>query len=487
MSPESDRGASPHARPFQTGAWRVEPSRCVLERGRDGTEVRVEPRVMDLLVALASRRGEVVSKDELVRGVWQGRFVSDGAVSVAIFELRRALGDDARQPEYVETIPRRGYRWLPDVRVDTEPAAAGTPRATTALPRRWHRSVALAGLTVALAASILWLTAWPVPAPAPPRPEEATVAYRLGQHFLGQRLPSRIRRALEQFERAARLDPSFAEAHAGIAHASTMLADLEQDGARELYQQARASAERALALDGRLPEAHAALGTVRLFADWDFRRAEQSLQRAIALDDGTVSAHRAYSKLLSASGRHHEAVAAARRALALDPAAAVRYLDLTWALVYAGRLQEALPVIERGLEVDPGSFPLHVSKGLVLEQTGRSRAAFAAFCDGYLRQERGAEIVERLEAAYRSEGLEGVYRSWLDVTLRGSPNMPRSDVWLATLFSRLGQSKRALEALDRALEDREGALVWVGVEPSFRPLRTEPRFRRVVEQVGIPL
>ncbi|HYU35740.1 MAG TPA: winged helix-turn-helix domain-containing protein [Thermoanaerobaculia bacterium] len=74
--------------------------------------VQVEPKVMEVLVHLAGRHGEVVSKEELVRVVWEGRFVSDDVVWRSIRELRRALGDDARSSTWIETIPRRGYRLL---------------------------------------------------------------------------------------------------------------------------------------------------------------------------------------------------------------------------------------------------------------------------------------------------------------------------------------------------------------------------------------
>ena len=81
---------------FRSGEWRVEPSRNLLVRG--GEQVRVEPRVMDALVYLAGRAGEVVTKEELVERVWQGRFVTDDVLTVTIYALRKALGDDARRP-----------------------------------------------------------------------------------------------------------------------------------------------------------------------------------------------------------------------------------------------------------------------------------------------------------------------------------------------------------------------------------------------------
>ncbi|HET9483106.1 MAG TPA: transcriptional regulator, partial [Xanthomonadales bacterium] len=82
---------------------------------RDGEEIRLQPRVHDLLVALLLRPGEAISKDELVAGVWRGQVVGDAALARAVSELRRALGDPAGEPVYVETVPRIGVRFIAKV------------------------------------------------------------------------------------------------------------------------------------------------------------------------------------------------------------------------------------------------------------------------------------------------------------------------------------------------------------------------------------
>src|SRR5260370_15565549 len=98
---------------FVAGEGTVMPSRNLLARGEE--QVRVEPRVMDLLVHLTERPGQVVSKEELTERVWKVRHVTDEVLTVAIYALRKALGDDARRPRYIETVSRRGYRWIAPV------------------------------------------------------------------------------------------------------------------------------------------------------------------------------------------------------------------------------------------------------------------------------------------------------------------------------------------------------------------------------------
>lgn len=148
---------------FRLGPWEVLPDRGVL-RG-ETEEKHVEPKVMDVLLALARQQGEVVSKDRLVEVVWAGRAVGDDVITRAISELRRALGDNARSPEYVQNIPRRGYRLLKAVvRMEKElkamPAEA-PPEEARVTPRPAYYLPLLAGFfAIALIALIAWMV-WP--------------------------------------------------------------------------------------------------------------------------------------------------------------------------------------------------------------------------------------------------------------------------------------------------------------------------------------
>lgn len=146
---------------FGLGGWQVLPDRGLLRDG--GAEIHVEPLPMDVLVVLAAHQGDVVSKDQLVDAVWKGRPVSDEVITRCISLIRRALGDDAKAPRFVENVPRRGYRLMlpitlperPDQLVAVPPAAV---RSAYALP--------LIGGFAAIALIIAVLF-WPSPDPVP--------------------------------------------------------------------------------------------------------------------------------------------------------------------------------------------------------------------------------------------------------------------------------------------------------------------------------
>jgi adenylate cyclase len=156
---------------WTVGPWHIDARTGELRRGSE--TLRVEPKVAEVLVYLARRAGQVVSRDELLTAVWPGVVVGDDALTQAIIKLRKSLGDDARRPTYIETLAKRGYRLIvPVARVaevratpSATPLAAATAEAATPLPE----APAPASPTVELAPS----PAAPAPAPQPPAPLEA--------------------------------------------------------------------------------------------------------------------------------------------------------------------------------------------------------------------------------------------------------------------------------------------------------------------------
>jgi len=145
--------------PFQIGDWRVDPDTCELEK--DGNTVKIEPKVMQVLVYLAENAGQVASRESLEAAIWSGMIVSYDAVSGSIIKLRKALGDDSREPKYIQTISKRGYRLIAPVASPNKPelASAGNPGSvnTTATPAVFNKRFPAMGITIALlVAFVAW-------------------------------------------------------------------------------------------------------------------------------------------------------------------------------------------------------------------------------------------------------------------------------------------------------------------------------------------
>ena len=208
---------------LRVGDLTVVPSLNLLVRG--GERIRVEPRLMDVLMYLIERAGEVISKQELMERVWNDRHVTDDVLTVSIYNLRKALGDEARQPRYIQTVSRRGYLLIAPVQAaspeggvalvetDAESVAIGAARAAPAGYSLRAKMAAPAIVALAVAMALVFA------ATRPPRHvvrAEAQKAYLKGRYLLDQRSIQGWQRALAQFEEAISLDPNYPAAQAGL-------------------------------------------------------------------------------------------------------------------------------------------------------------------------------------------------------------------------------------------------------------------------------
>jgi DNA-binding winged helix-turn-helix (wHTH) protein len=154
---------------FRLGDWLVEPRLNTLASG--DRDVRVEPKVMAVLVCLADRAGDVVAKEELLRAVWPDTFVTDDVLTHAISELRKVLADDARTPRFIQTIPKGGYRLIAPVARVGVPApsldAGGVTPRTAARRPLWNRAIALGGAVALTLLGVVAIRSRTVIPPAP--------------------------------------------------------------------------------------------------------------------------------------------------------------------------------------------------------------------------------------------------------------------------------------------------------------------------------
>jgi len=469
---------------FVVGPWTATRSQNLLERG--GERIHLEPRVMDLLVYLSERTGRVVSKDELIEQIWNGRHVTDDVLTVAVYALRKALGDAARRSQYIETIPRRGYRLIAAVHPVVHAAAAvpevSVPAAGVPETRPRFRVPAF-GAAAALALFIggaIWMSSAAGATKHVPT-ADAHEAYVKGRFFLDQRSIRGWQQALDHFQRAVALDARYPAAHAGVADAYAAMSDFGVASPAEMRPRAMDAAARALALDSRSPEAYEAVGRAQFLFDWDFAAAGQNLRRAAALDASYMPAYQALAWVESALGRHAEAVDAARRARQLDPVNTARYTELAWVLAVGGRYADAMLETERALQLEPRASQVHLMKGWIAELTGNPDAAFAAY-ENALRINGVPEAALRtIEEVYRRDGLRGYYRGALSLS---GGSIPMSDTWRAGIYVRVGDIDRAIAALEQAYQKRESALAWLNVEPGFAALRSDARFQQIASRIG---
>jgi adenylate cyclase len=212
---------------------------------------------------------------------------------------------------------------------------------------------------------------------------EAHNAYLKGLYFYNQGGVA-LEKSRIYLEQAIERDRGYALAYARLADLYTRLATSSNMPAEEAYQKARAAAEKALELDDKLAEAHSALGSVKLFADWDWSGAERQFQEAIALNPSSALAHAEYGhKLLSAvMGRYDDALAEMKRAQALDPLSIWISTEIGWVYDHAHRWDQSIAQFQKSLEL--GSKSPWPQVGLA---------------DNYVRMRRYEEAIAALDEA----------------------------------------------------------------------------------------
>lgn len=478
---------------FRVGSWLVQPQ--INSISREGESRRLEPQVIEVLVHLHQRAGQVVSKEEFFETVWKGRHVTDEALTNAIWELRRAFGDQAREPRYIETIPKRGYRLI---------APTQTPKASffSSLPRGIWIVAALSVLVaIVLGAAVLMDADQPALSfdgsasgskassdrggehkPSP----EAYEAYRRGRFFWNRRTHDGLRTAVRYFEKAISLDPEYAQAFAGLANAHIILGDHGYVPGRQALEKAKPAVDRSLALDPASAEAWTAQAWVQWVLDWNWQGAEKSFRKSIALDPDYATAHQWLADFLMAAGRLPEAVEESSLAMRLDPLSPIILTTAAEIQFSAGEARQATQLLDKALEIASDFAP---AQKLMIEldmRAGRREDAQKRW--DILRRRSDVSPIARLynpEIAPDLNSPSGFDRI-VEELRRASDTWPVSALYFAHLYLMAGRDKEALDWLERACQERDRALLHVPTLDHWTDFRGNPRFERFLERIHWP-
>lgn len=502
---------------FRLGALQVQPAIGRL-RLADDREAHLEPRVMDLLVFLSARPGEVLTKEALREGVWRGRFVTQDALFVAISALRRALGDDPRAARFVATVPKRGYRWIgpPAERLDEplpEPAAPNHPQLDQPEPhsvqddpsaphgvvqsasrpvwqglaRRapWRLSFAsrtvMMGILVMIVGPLtIWMLATSRGDDSHAPPARAVSAITEAQHFAQQASAEGFRKAVGAYSEAIALAPNLASAYAGLADTYARMVDHGFGTPRDLGPAARANARRAVELAPDASESHMAEGSVRMLFDHDLEGAAASYRRAAEIDPASTAALDRLGWTLAALGDQEPAERTFRQALTLEPTATALHKALVTVL-YFGQQSEALETAaEAALRIDQDMCIAHFFLSYAYRWRDRDAQAFVAFRHGLHCSELAHGALGEADRAFETGGMPAVDR-WLFTHTQDLG--PESGLQLAAIAAVAGEAERALDRLEQAEHRRDPALRWMEADPAFDSLHDDDRYRRLVQRL----
>jgi DNA-binding winged helix-turn-helix (wHTH) protein/tetratricopeptide (TPR) repeat protein len=498
----------------------------------NGKAVALQPRAFAVLALLVERHGHLVPKSELIEVVWNDTIVEEAAVSRCVWTIRQALGENSKSSRYIQTIPRRGYRFVAPVTVLNDPSkisshtkyistgyrlpieakedvigrAPAPPQASLERPRfrRPRALAAYSAITLVLLSGVgLYLAvngrnifgqeqanaAAPQDStldslPSGTNNEEAYRNYRQAMTLLDQQRPGVTIKAREYLDRAVELDPNYAKAWAGKAYAFSLIwgeaRPSEPEDIRERYERSMEAAKRALTIDPNVSEAYTSLCENKFAYEYDSDEAEKDCKRAIELDPESPPAHTMYSMLLSSLGQHEQALSQIRTAMELEPASLRNQRIYANALYYAGRYGEAITVYKRLLDLNPEAPSTHVNLIRSLERSGREPEAFEILLRLLILQKKDASTVQRFKAAYESSAWHGVINERIKTELQ--EKSPQYSV-VAELYGLLGEKDKAFEYLRKNSQKRGWMKMFLRVDPRFDSLRGDPRFADIIRPV----
>lgn len=625
---------------YQFGSFRLDTVRRRLLR--QDQVIALPPKAYELLLLLLENRARVVEKDELLSSLWPDSIVEESNLSQNIYLVRKALGEEGQKQSYIETVPRRGYRfvvpveeaWVENTEVVAEappPLLSGIfpPHRASARPR-WRRligwfalvsAVIVVGLVVfdltprvavktepgMMIQSVAVLPFKPIGAEGRDnylglgmaevltnrlsslnqvavqptgvirrydKPEanpieagrelkveavldgafqkfgnqlrvtvrllrvsdgltlwngkfdedfsdifkvqdsissqvvealalklteekrgllhkrytENAAAYELylkGRYFWNKRTAEGLQKASRYFEEAVAIYPNYAPAWAGLADCYNLLSVYDLISPRESIPKARAAAMKALEFDDSLAEAHASLGWIRWVYDWDWSGAEREFQRAIELNANYPTAHYWYGTCLAQRGQFDEALSKLKRAQQLEPLSLVVRVHLGWAYFYQNQYDRAIEEYQQALHLD-SNFPwAHFYLGQAWEQKGMYQEAISELKTAVAFSAGRTEFLAGLGHAYAKSGMRGEAQKILRQLLEHSRQHYVSPYSIALIYVGLGEKEQAFTWLQKAVEARSTRLVRLQVDPRFNTLRADPRFRNLVQQIGL--
>lgn len=318
----------------------------------------------------------------------------------------------------------------------------------------------------------------------PTKNPDAYNLYLKGRYFWYKRTEENIRKSIEYFEEAIRLDSEFALAYSSIADSYIALGEWGFSPSKEVFPKAKEAALKAIELDSELAEAHCAIASIIRDYDWDWPEAEKEYLKAIELNPKYPIAQMWYSEFLSNMGRHEEAIERIIHAQELDPLSPIIYTS-AGAIVYnyARQFDKAILQCQKALEIDSnyvGARGMLVRNYIQLEkyEDAIKQSKILISLSG------GNAGKVDLARAYALSGKHDEAEIILNEFIERQNQTHVISSSLAKIYLALDRKDQALEWLEKGLLNHEYHLIHLKEDPQWDDLRSEPRFMKILEEVG---
>ncbi len=637
---------------YEFGSFRLDVAERMLLRNREN--IPLQPKAFDLLLVLVRRHGHLLEKDELLAAVWPDTIVEEVNLANNVSILRKALGDGANERRFIETVPRRGYRFVAPVREEEaeiggaeagespvvvaeqeEPVVAETKQPVTPVVEpstsgfgrriRWGaglvillaigitgtigsrdlnrqpnatttaiKSIAvlpfkplvasgrdeameigmadalitrlsgLRQLNVRPTSAVRKYTALDQDSLAAGREQKAEAVLEASYHWTGEKIrvtarllevrngaalwtyqsdesytdiftaqdlisgkvaralmleltgderqmltrrytgnkqayllylkgryhwnkntPAGYCKAIEYFRQALAEDHRYAPAYSWLAASYNLLGINSDLPPQEAETRARMYASKALELDEAQDMAHAVLGSLKLFYEWDWPGAERELKRAIELNPGNVEGRLAYAYYLAFVGRTDEAVAEVKKGEETDPLSMLINTAVATMLYLARQNDQAIEQCRKTLELDANFSSAHYWLGLAYLEKSMNTEAIAEVNQWLTLSGRDEKFSPDLGYIYAASGRRVEAEKVLNDLKELSTRSYVDPLDIARIYLALGQKDQTFAWLEKAYEKRSMGIMWLKVHPQLKSLRRDPRYQDLLRRMRL--
>ena len=312
---------------------------------------------------------------------------------------------------------------------------------------------------------------------------EAYKAYLKGRYHWSKFDLASSKKAADYFVQAIDIDPTYALAYAGLADAYYRLSNVYAP-TREAMSKARAAAMKALEIDNTLSEAHAAMGIIKLFYEWDWLGAEEEFNRAIESNYNNAIAHQRFGLYFNLLGRFDEAKRELELAMLIDPLSPHSYWSLTLTFFLTCQYEKAQKEVQKALEMERDYIPALYLLGRVYQQCGQTGRAIEVF-KRILALSKAPMFLAALGHSYALSGKHREARKVLKDLERQSKQRYVSAYSQAAIHLALGDKNQTFSCLEKAYEERCEMMTWLRIDPAFESVRTDLRFTNLLQRVGL--
>jgi DNA-binding winged helix-turn-helix (wHTH) protein len=418
---------------------------------RKGVRIKLQRQPFQLLRLLLESHGEFVTRERIRKALWpEDQFVDfEQSISTAILRLRRSLRESPGAPVYIESVARRGYRFIAPV--------AST--SASAVPRQDSEKKAVKSIN-----------------------PKAYESFLKGNFQVSFRAPQSLEKAFVFYQTAIDLEPEWAPPYSALAEAHRVADFSKAIPSSDFVAHIRDLTGKALNLDPDNAQAHATMGAVRAIYEWKWREGEEQLRLALNLAPQSSQVEHLYSTVLLSQQKYDEALVHADAALALDHSSLFLRSHRVQVLHFSRRIEEAVVESRDFLDEHPDFAMGLLNYGAALLDLGRAAEALPVLERLYQKTSMPAALCAIAHAHYElghrkeaQDHLEQIYRI---KETRGC-----SAMILALGHVVIHETDQAIQWLKIALEERDYRLVLLGAIIPFDKIRNTPEFRHIYNQI----